>query len=220
MRKPVLHSLLVAAVAAAILFSAHWLLDRTEVGRHEGQLSVSTMPGIQVQLPSSTGSDNRMDALVSTLDLEGAAAPTMEPAAIDASLGGGVAPSTPVDEELERSIDEAFELLYGTLSTSDLEQEYETVNEQVQEAVSAACKSYLDAGRYEVIGYGTKVNFDVQDRKKLVAYQLVPFPDREDREIRRVELIEEEYPEAYSLHRRALCVFDLLRKKGKTPRSK
>ncbi len=220
MRKPVLHSLLVAASAAAILISAHWLLDRTEVRRHEGRPSVSTTPGSQVPLASSTGSDHRMDVLVSTLDIKGAAAPTEEPAAIDSSLEVGVAPSTPVDEELERSIDEAFELLYGTLSTSDLEQEYETVNEQIQAAVSAACKSYLDAGRYEVIGYGTKVNFDVQDRKKLVAYQLVPFPDREDREIRRVELIEEEYPAAYSLHRRALCAFDLLREKGRTPRSK
>ncbi len=123
--------------------------------------------------------------------------------------------STPSDEEVGLPLSEEQELegLYGSMSATELALVYETLNTQVQGVAGEAYQARFDAGQYEVQGYGNELACNGQDRNKLVSYQLVPVPGHEAREIRRVELREDEYPEAYALHRRAIWVFDELRRK-------
>jgi hypothetical protein len=74
----------------------------------------------------------------------------------------------------------------------------------------------MSAGRYEVVGYGNMVPQVVEDRAKLVAYQLVSVPESSEREIRKIELLEADYPVMYELHRKAMWLSDKLQDRSKS----
>jgi hypothetical protein len=112
--------------------------------------------------------------------------------------------------------DADYQVLYDEMSASALQVEYDALNEEVQEIAAEAYRSYFDTGRYEVVGYSKELTSVMQDRNKLMAFQVVPLPGQEVPEIRRVELIEEEYPETYSLHRRAILALDTLMQKQRS----
>jgi hypothetical protein len=202
---------LVFAALVALLFCVDPSFERTDTSRAASLDSAAIRPdALEAGLPSEPASDS--DIAREPLADEVAAAASVQVApAIDTDERAGL-----LDAPL--LTDAEYQELYEEMSASALEVEYEALNEEVQQIAAEAYRSYFDTGRYEVVGYSTELSSVMQDRNKLMAYQVVPLPGQEVPEIRRVELIEEEYPETYSLHRRAILALDTLMEKQRSLR--
>ena len=204
---------LVFAALVALLFCIDPSFERTDTSRAASLDSGASRPdALEAGLPSEPGSfsDTAREPLA---DADAAAPSEQEPPAIDMAEHADLLDSPMLT-------DAEYEELYQEMSPSALEAEYDALNEEVQQIAAEAYRSYFDTGRYEVVGYSTELSSVMQDRNKLMAYQVVPLPGQEVPEIRRVELIEEEYPETYSLHRRAILALDTLMEKQRSLRRK
>ena len=82
-----------------------------------------------------------------------------------------------------------------------------------------AYQQRIAAGEYDIIGYGNKLIGAEGDRYKLVMHQFVPLDGSDQKEIRRIELPEDQYLEAYEMLYEAIWLVDELARRKSVARA-
>jgi hypothetical protein len=119
--------------------------------------------------------------------------------------------------EQERLVDDGeYVKLYGGMSQLEMRAECESLSSRVMLGLHEAIGELVDSGQYEVVGFGNLLPQVLEDRSKLVAYQLVAVPESAAKEIRKIELLEADYPNEYDLHRKAMWLSDKLQDRAKS----
>lgn len=110
-------------------------------------------------------------------------------------------------------VEREFTSLYETKSIEELQEEHDILATQIQEIAMPAYQQRIDAGEYEIIGYGNRLVGVEGDRYKLVLHQFVSLEGSDKKEIRRVELPEDQYRDAYEMLYEVIWLGDELRRR-------
>ncbi len=114
------------------------------------------------------------------------------------------------DEEAE------FEAAYGAMSTAQMQNEYEVTQDEFCPLVTQESNRLEANGQYKVVGYGNQVLHIPPDKTRIVVQRLHPMPDESICEIRKIELVEAECPQAFKLHRKGTWLFNRIRMKQRS----
>ena len=112
-----------------------------------------------------------------------------------------------------------FTSVYDTQSIEDLEDAYEILKKKIEEIQTPAIQQRIDSGEYDILGYGNELIGAGGDRYKLDAHQFVPLEGSGKKEIRRIELPEDQYMEAYQMLYEAIWLVDELSHRKSVARS-
>lgn len=123
-----------------------------------------------------------------------------------------VALSASQEQRVRLSTDDECAKLYGAFSVEQLEREAEDVRNEITDATSPLYQQRFDAGSFDVLGYGNDFTYPLTDQLKLVSYQFAP--TSQGTQIRRVELLDQEYPELYAKLRKARWLREEAGRKG------
>jgi hypothetical protein len=148
-------------------------------GRAESAQASSLMPVVALNRRSPSTLHAREPVMIQDSTRE-SALPTRSP------QGGGSKLSE--EEELAR--------LYSTLSVEELERERERISAEVSKVAHPIMQQRLDAGIYEVLGLGNEYT-PPKGEDPWILRSIAFIPTNGGTEIRRVELLEPEYPELY-----------------------
>jgi len=125
-------------------------------------------------------------------------APTLrEPVMIQDSTRESALPTrSPQGGGSKLSEEEELARLYSTLSVEELERERERISAEVSKVAHPIMQQRLDAGIYEVLGLGNEYT-PPKGEDPWILRSIAFIPTNGGTEIRRVELLEPEYPELY-----------------------